>query len=104
MQWYPLLYLESGRAWCRYLLYAPFFGESPLRLLLECRTTQARILADSLSDWEVWCRLIRPPFFIANDEVEAGFSPLIQVFLSRFYAREKLGSRVAVWLAMAPLG
>ncbi|TIA58898.1 hypothetical protein D6C77_05190 [Aureobasidium pullulans] len=35
---------------------------------------------------------------------EAGFSPLIQVFLSRFYAREKLGIRVAVWLAMAPLG
>jgi hypothetical protein len=35
---------------------------------------------------------------------EAGFSPLIQVFLSRFYAREKLGTRVAVWLAMAPLG
>jgi hypothetical protein len=35
---------------------------------------------------------------------EAGFSPLIQVFLSRFYAREKLGVRVAVWLAMAPLG
>jgi MFS family permease len=35
---------------------------------------------------------------------EAGFAPLIQVFLSRFYAREKLGTRVAVWLAMAPLG
>ncbi|THX73114.1 hypothetical protein D6D04_08706 [Aureobasidium pullulans] len=35
---------------------------------------------------------------------EAGFSPLIQVFLSRFYAREKSGIRVAVWLAMAPLG
>ncbi|KAM3423189.1 hypothetical protein BST61_g639 [Cercospora zeina] len=35
---------------------------------------------------------------------EAGFSPLIQVFLSRFYAREKLGIRVACWLAMAPMG
>ncbi|THY47677.1 hypothetical protein D6C98_07019 [Aureobasidium pullulans] len=41
-------------------------------------------------------------FFIGLGE--AGFSPLIQVFLSRFYAREKLGIRVAVWLAMAPLG
>lgn len=41
-------------------------------------------------------------FFIGLGE--AGFSPLIQVFLSRFYAREKLGTRVAVWLAMAPLG
>lgn len=40
----------------------------------------------------------------ANTSTEAGFSPLIQVFLSRFYAREKLGTRVAVWLAMAPLG
>ncbi|KEQ72722.1 MFS general substrate transporter [Aureobasidium namibiae CBS 147.97] len=35
---------------------------------------------------------------------EAGFGPLIQVFLSRFYPREKLGIRVGVWLAMAPLG
>lgn len=41
---------------------------------------------------------------VANASTEAGFSPLIQVFLSRFYAREKLGTRVAVWLAMAPLG
>jgi MFS family permease len=41
---------------------------------------------------------------IADISLEAGFSPLIQVFLSRFYAREKLGTRVAVWLAMAPLG
>ncbi|KAI7326629.1 MFS general substrate transporter [Hortaea werneckii] len=41
-------------------------------------------------------------FFIGFGE--AGFAPLIQVFLSRFYAREKLGTRVAVWLAMAPLG
>lgn len=41
---------------------------------------------------------------VADTSSEAGFSPLIQVFLSRFYAREKLGTRVAVWLAMAPLG
>lgn len=41
-------------------------------------------------------------FFIGLGE--AAFTPLIQVFLSRFYAREKLGFRVAFWLAMAPLG
>lgn len=35
---------------------------------------------------------------------EAGFSPLIQVYLSRFYTRRALGSRVAFWLAMAPMG
>jgi hypothetical protein len=44
------------------------------------------------------------PGNISDILLEAGFSPLIQVFLSRFYAREKLGTRVAVWLAMAPLG
>ena len=41
-------------------------------------------------------------FFIGLGE--AGFSPLIQVFLSRFYAREKLGIRVGIWLTMAPIG
>jgi MFS family permease len=35
---------------------------------------------------------------------EAGFSPLIQVYLSRFYTRRSLGVRVGIWLAMAPMG
>ena len=48
-----------------------------------------------------YCQLLTD---VTNTSLEAGFSPLIQVFLSRFYAREKLGTRVAVWLAMAPLG
>jgi len=39
-------------------------------------------------------------FFIGLGE--AGFSPLIQVYLSRFYTRQRLGVRVAFWLAMAP--
>lgn len=47
-----------------------------------------------------WSLLTR----FANASSEAGFSPLIQVFLSRFYARDKLGIRVAIWLAMAPIG
>jgi MFS family permease len=41
-------------------------------------------------------------FFIGFGE--AGFSPLIQVYLSRFYTRQRLGVRVAFWLAMAPFG
>jgi hypothetical protein len=57
--------------------------------------------------WRCVDRLLLPillPVDVADTTSEAGFSPLIQVFLSRFYAREKLGTRVAVWLAMAPLG
>lgn len=41
---------------------------------------------------------------IANCSLEAGFAPLIQVYLSRFYTRQALGVRVAFWLAMAPMG
>lgn len=36
--------------------------------------------------------------------LEAGFVPLIQVYLSRFYTRRQLGTRVGIWLAMAPMG
>ena len=35
---------------------------------------------------------------------EAGFTPLIQVYLSRFYTRRSLGVRVGIWLAMALMG
>lgn len=35
---------------------------------------------------------------------EAGYAPVIQVYLSRFYTRRRLGTRVAIWLTMAPLG
>ena len=35
---------------------------------------------------------------------EAGFSPLIPFYLARWYTREDLGSRVGLWLSMAPLG
>ena len=73
-----------------------------LRASLVYRTTQAPLHADFSSASEVCYSL--PQTDIADMSLEAGFGPLIQVFLSRFYPREKLGIRVGVWLAMAPLG
>lgn len=46
---------------------------------------------------------MRPPG-ADNPNLEAGFVPLIQVYLSRFYTRRQLGTRVGIWLAMAPMG
>lgn len=35
---------------------------------------------------------------------EAAFVPVFLVFLSRFYTRQALGTRMAIWLTMAPFG
>lgn len=102
LQWYLSLCLVSVHVWFRSSLSARFFGVSPQRVSLVHKTIRVLLHADSLSALEV-CHLLLQGS-VANISLEAGFSPLIQVFLSRFHAREKLGIRVAVWLAMAPLG
>jgi hypothetical protein len=102
LQWYLSRCWANGHAWSQSSPYVRLSGASPPRALLVSKTTPALLLADSLLASEV--RFSFSQASIANTLSEAGFSPLIQVFLSRFYAREKLGTRVAVWLAMAPLG
>ena len=105
MQWYPSRCWVSVHAWSQSSLSARCSGVSPQHALPVFRTTLALLPAVSSLVSEV-CHLLYPNDVAtaANESLEAGFSPLIQVFLSRFYAREKLGTRVAVWLAMAPLG
>jgi hypothetical protein len=104
-QWYPLRCWVSGHVWSQSSHSARCSGVSPQHALLVFRTTPALLLADSSSVSEVCSTFTQIGLAtVANASSEAGFSPLIQVFLSRFYAREKLGTRVAVWLAMAPLG
>lgn len=44
------------------------------------------------------------PLLYDTDYAEAGYAPLVQVYLSRFYSRAALGTRIAFWLAMAPMG
>ncbi|RSH80868.1 hypothetical protein EHS25_007037 [Saitozyma podzolica] len=92
-----------------FISYAPFMV--PLALLGK-RTRMAMVLSICAIFWGIaatsFAAVTNFPgsfacrFFVGLGE--AGFSPLIQVYLSRFYTRRALGSRVAFWLAMAPMG
>lgn len=105
MQWCLLRCWVNEHAWSQSSLSAHYYGELLLHVLRVFRAIPALLLVDSSSVLEVrFSSLESRIATAANTLSEAGFSPLIQVFLSRFYAREKLGTRVAVWLAMAPLG
>jgi hypothetical protein len=104
-QWYPSLCWVNVHAWSQSLPSVHCSGVSPQHALQVFRTILALLPAAFSSVLEVCFTFTQIGFSTsANASTEAGFSPLIQVFLSRFYAREKLGTRVAVWLAMAPLG
>ena len=96
-QWCLSPCLASGPRWQRSSLVALYFGGSPPLASPVCKTSPGLLRAASLSALEVsFCQ-------VHTDKAEAGFSPLVQVYLSRFYTRRQLGIRVAFWLAMAPL-
>ncbi|KIR55946.1 high-affinity nicotinic acid transporter [Cryptococcus gattii Ru294] len=92
-----------------YVSYAPFMV--PLALLGK-RTRMAKLLAICALCWGIAATCFAAVrnfsgayacrFIIGLGE--AGFVPLIQVYLSRFYTRRQLGTRVGIWLAMAPMG
>ena len=48
--------------------------------------------------------IVGDPSGANNPNLEAGFVPLNQFYLSMFYTRRQLGTRVGIWLAMAPMG
>lgn len=103
LQWshLPFLVNEGASGWSSVsqLLY----GDLPLPASLQFRITQAHLLADSSLDLEV--RVAIPASDSQADILpEAGFVPLVPFYLARMYTKRDLGSRVAYWLCMAPLG
>ncbi|KAI9637765.1 major facilitator superfamily domain-containing protein [Dioszegia hungarica] len=92
-----------------FISYAPFMV--PFALLAK-RTRMAKVLALCACGWGIAATSFAgvqnfPGAFACRFLIgfgEAGYAPMVQVYLSRFYTRRALGVRVAFWLAMAPMG
>lgn len=103
LQWFHLPFLVNGGASGWSLVSQLLYGDLPLPASLQSRIIQAHLLADSSLDLEV-----RVPIPASDSQAdilpEAGFVPLVPFYLARMYTKRDLGSRVAYWLCMAPLG
>ncbi|WVR09349.1 hypothetical protein IAU60_006415 [Kwoniella sp. DSM 27419] len=92
-----------------YVSYAPFMV--PFALLGK-RTRMGKTLAVAACFWGIAATCFAAVNNFGGSYAcrfliglgEAAFVPSIQVYLSRFYTRQKLGKRVAIWLAMGPMG